>query len=448
MTLLWLNTYELGEIIILLLAFIIIAIASNQISKVVLKIKLPLITGFLVFGILVGPFGLKLITKNAVENLHFINEISLAFIAFAAGTELYLPELRKIFKSIIWNTLGQFVITFLLGTIIVLLLAEFIPFVSQMPTYGKISISLLIATIFVASSPSSAIAIIDEMRAKGKFTQMSIGVTVIKDVLVIVLFTICFSLSGMLFKGTAINYTLAIKLIIELVLSFATGYILGKLISVLIAFNISELAKTILILLLGYSVYLLSHYLSDFSRTTFNLSIHIEPLLSCIIASFYVINFCKNRFEFQRILQDTGPFVYVAFFTLTGALISIDILLKSWFIAVMLFFIRSVVLIIGANLGSVLSGDPKIYKRIAWMPFITQAGVSLALITEVADEFTLWGSEFATIMITVIVMNQIIGPPLFKWAINKVGESNLRAKLKAPVSVKNLKKHIQQLSSD
>jgi len=102
-------------------------------------------------------------------------------------------------------------------------------------------------------------------------------------------------------------------------------------------------------------------------------------------------------------------------------------------VALILFAVRLISLIIGANVGSRLAKDPKIYKRIGWMPFVTQAGVSLALITEIADEFTIWGNEFATIMITVIVLNQILGPPLFKWAINKVGESNLRAKIKAPI---------------
>lgn len=427
----FINIREFGEILVLLIGFIIITISSNHISKVILKIKLPLITGFLIFGIFAGPFGLKLISKNAVDNLHFVNEISLAFIAFAAGSELYIKELRKNFSSIAWNTLGQFVVTFVLGSVTVYFITDLIPFVKHFTNSGKIIVSILIATIFVASSPSSAIAIIDEMRAKGPFTQSAIGITVIKDVLVIVLFSLCFSIANILIKGEdGVNYTLAIILLIELILSAGIGYSIGKLISFLIGFSMSEWIKTILILFLGYCVYLLSHYLSYYSKTFFSTTIHIEPLLSCIIASFYVINFCKNRFEFQKIIQDTGPFIYVAFFTLTGAMISLDILVKSWFVAVILFIIRFFALIIGAYFGSTLAKDPKQFKRIGWMPFVTQAGVSIALITEISDGFISWGNEFATIMISVIVMNQLVGPPLFKWAINKVGESNLRAKLK------------------
>jgi len=61
------------------------------------------------------------------------------------------------------------------------------------------------------------------------------------------------------------------------------------------------------------------------------------------------------------------------------------------------------------------------------MPYVTQAGVGLGLATIVASTFPEWGSEFATIVISVIVINQIVGPPLFKWAINIVKEGHTRA---------------------
>jgi Trk K+ transport system NAD-binding subunit len=61
------------------------------------------------------------------------------------------------------------------------------------------------------------------------------------------------------------------------------------------------------------------------------------------------------------------------------------------------------------------------------MPYVTQAGVSLGLTAAVVGEFAGWGTEFATIIIAVIVLNQLIGPPLFKWAINYAGEGHVRA---------------------
>jgi len=60
------------------------------------------------------------------------------------------------------------------------------------------------------------------------------------------------------------------------------------------------------------------------------------------------------------------------------------------------------------------------------MAYITQAGVSLGLVTAVAGTFSEWGADFATFIIAARVINQLVGPPLFKWAISHVGEAHLR----------------------
>lgn len=61
---------------------------------------LPLISGFLLTGIVAGTYVLDLISMEATSNLRFVDEIALGFIAFAAGGELYLKELKTRVKSI------------------------------------------------------------------------------------------------------------------------------------------------------------------------------------------------------------------------------------------------------------------------------------------------------------------------------------------------------------
>ncbi len=415
------------QIMIYVLGFIWILFASDYFAKFFRKTRLPLITGFLVTGIVCGPHVLNLIELEATNNLGFINDIALAFIAFAAGAELYLKEIKSQAKSITWNTIGQVVFTFIIGTVAVFLIADFIPFMQKMSVGSKFSVAILAGTIFVASSPSSAIAVISELRAKGPFSQTAMGVTVIKDVLVIALFAICLSLAVTIISGAAFNIITIVILLIELVLAFTLGYLIGKLLSLILSLPVGVYLKTILILSVGYGIFVFSHYVHDISSTFSNVEIHIEPLLISIVASFSVTNYSKYRLEFRKILDDTGPMVYVAFFTLIGATLSIDILARVWIIALVLFFVRLAAIIIGASIGSILAGDPPNYKRISWLSYVTQAGVGLGLVTEVSGEFSDWGAEFATIIIAVIVLNQIVGPPLFKWAINRVGEAHLRS---------------------
>lgn len=416
------------DLIIYFFGFVCILFASQNFARFFKNIKLPLITGFLVTGIICGPHLLNLIQEDAIPKLGFVNDISLAFIAFAAGGELFLKDIRRRVRSIVWNTFGQLVITFIFGALAVYLLAEFIPFMQKMNVASKIAVSMLAGTIFVASSPSSAIAVISEMRAKGPFTKTVMGVTVVKDVLVIILFAICFSIAVTIVSGDSLKPGILLVLLLELALALVLGYLLGKLISGILSLPVQETIKTIVILAAGFGVFLLSRLIMEYSHENLPFKIHTEPLLICIIASYSVTNYSKYRQEFHKILEETGPVIYVAFFTLIGAMLAIDILLKVLVIALVLFVVRMVVMAIGSFTGTLLAGDPKVYRRIGWMPYVTQAGVSLGLVSKIAGEFEVWGTEFATIIIAVIVLNQIVGPPLFKYAIVRVREAHKKAK--------------------
>jgi len=418
---------NINNYILIIFAFIIVATASGSIARLFLRIKLPLITGFLVVGVIAGPFVTKLITNEAIQSLKFINNIALAFIAYAAGSELYLKDIRSRFKSITWMTFGQLTVTFVGSSIIIFFIADYIPFMKELSTNTKIAISLLIGTIFVARSPASAIAIINELRAKGPFTKTAISVTIVKDLLVIILFTIVFSLSDTLISNTDFNISEIIILFFELTISFALAFLVAKLMEIILSFNLKLYKKSILLLLIGWSSYFLSYFLNDFTTLSFNFKFHIEPLLINIIAAFYITNKTKHRKEFKQIIDKTGLPIYIAFFTITGAAVSLDVLVEFWFIAIVFFLIRLITMIGGSFLGGSIAKDSLLFRQIGWMPFVTQAGVALGLITVIANAYPKWGSTFEAIMIAVIVLNQIIGPPLFKWSIYKVKENHEKA---------------------
>lgn len=411
-------------VILFFIAFGIIAVASNQIAKLFQKIKLPHITGLLFIGIISGPFVLDLVGKESIANLNFVNQFSLAFIAFAAGSELYLKELRSRYKSITWMTFGQLIVTFVLSSLLIYYIGKFIPFIGQLSASERLVISLLSAVVFVARSPASAIAIINEMRAKGPFTQTVMGVTVVKDVLVIVLFAIIFSFSKSITNDVAFDFNYILILIAGIVFSILLGYFLGKILSFIVSFKTQHWLKTVFVLLVGFSAFIVSDFLQHIADEKLHFQFHLEPLLITIIAGFYVTNYTNYRLDFQRVIEAASLPVYVAFFTLTGASISLDVLVNNWYIALFFFGIRIITMIIGSYIGGKLGGDPPKLFKYGWMPYITQAGVALGLVSIISKEFSGWGNELATLLITVIVLNQIVGPPLFKWVLDFVGESH------------------------
>ena len=413
--------------LIAILGFAIVAIAAAQLAGYFRKIKLPIITGLLISGILTGPFVLNLIPDSSIFHLNFVNDIALAYIAFAASAELYLREMRSRIQSIKWMTLSQLFVTFFISGVAVYFLSGYIPFMNELSPIQKAAVASLFAVIFVARSPASAIAVVNEMRAKGPFVQTAIGVTVLKDVFVILLFSFCLEVSIAIFESTGFNLLFIGIILIELTSSIVLGFALAYLLNFILKTNWKQSVKTILVLLTGYSSYILYHWLEAFTLEHFNHSVSIEPLLVCIIASFWVTNYSKFRAEFLRIIEKMGRYIYIPFFLLAGATLQLNMILEVAGIAFILFLVRLASLMVGGYIGGSLSGDSPLFKRLAWMPYVTQAGVGLGLATVVTNRFPEWGVQFSTIVISVIVVNQIVGPPLFKWAISKVKEGHTRA---------------------
>ncbi len=418
---------SLLEIIVYLAAFGIVAVAARKLAGVFQKLKLPLITGFLVIGLVSGPELLGLIEKETLEGLFFLNDAALAFIAFAVGSELYLKELRSRMKSIIIMTISQVLVTFVLVSLTVYLLAGMIPFLDEMKLAAKIAVSLLAGTVAIARSPASAIAIINELRARGPFTQTSLGVTVVVDSAVVIIFAIIFTLSKSLIQEADFRMIYIVQVLVELLLAAGLGFLVWLMLKGILRIKGAMGLKKTLVLLTGFLVYLFTHIIGDHSSRFLGLELHIEPLLICIIGSFMVTNYSVYRNDFTRLVKELGPYVYVVFFTLTGAMISLKVLAALWFVSLILFGARILSLFFAGYLGSSLVGDSRLFRRTSWMPYVTQAGVGVGLASIIATEYPGWGGEFATIMISVIVLNQIVGPPLFKWALQLAGEVHVRS---------------------
>lgn len=406
-------------------SFVVIALASYLIGKVFSHIKLPYITGYLFAGALAGPFLLNLLPTSAVEQLRFIDELSLAIIAFVAGGELNLKELRKRLNSILLNTAGIAVSALLLSGIAIFLLTSLIPFTQDMPLAMRAVVAILGSTVLLALSPPSTIAVIQEVRARGPFTRTTLSITVFMDVVIIVLFAVSTSVASAILTGMGLDFTFVLLLAIDLSLALVCGYLVGQLLRFALGLGIPRWTKIGLVLLIGYGIYFVAGQVKLLSAANLPFEIYIEPLLIAMLGGFIITNFTTLRDEFEGILHELGPFVYVAFFTLTGVSLKLDILLTTLPIALALFLVRALGIYIGSYIGGTLAKEPKATRQIAWMGLITQAGIALGLAREVAVQFPALGDAFATLIISVIVLNEVFGPMLLKEALKRAGEARL-----------------------
>ncbi|NDJ54178.1 MAG: potassium transporter TrkA [Chloroflexi bacterium] len=410
-------------VVVFAAAFFLIAIAAGQIGKFLSRFQLPYITGYLLAGVIAGPFVLGLLPEGASDQLRFIDEVSLGIIAFVAGSELYLKELESRLRAVLSNTLGIVLITFTIASVALFFLTELIPFTAGMDVTNRIAVAILGGTILLALSPASTIAVMREVNARGPFTRTVLSVTVMMDVFGIILFAIAVAIASALLTGLGFDLSFIGLLALDLGAAAAVGLIAGKLLELGLSLKVPRLAKIIFILTIGFLIFLVAVQLVEISHALFPFEIHIEPILVAMIAGFFVTNFTSQRQHFDELLHEIGPFVYIAFFTLTGVSLKLDVLTSTILVALALFVIRVVGIFLGSNLGGLLAGEPAKFRSRFWMGFITQAGIALGLAREVAVEFPTLGDAFATLVISVVVLNEIVGPLFLKAALRQIGEA-------------------------
>ena len=192
------------------------------------KLRLPRITGYLCVGMLTGPYLLGFLTVEAVGQLGFLNELAVTFIALAAGGELRVVDLKDRMKVILLTILSLTAIVFSIVTIFVWFTRSLLPFTAAFSSLQVLAVGMLFGVLAVARSPSSAIAIINETRALGPFTETALGVTVAMDVFVIVLFAAAISFCEVMMSPAAtLDLGFIAGLSMEILLGIGTGLIVG-----------------------------------------------------------------------------------------------------------------------------------------------------------------------------------------------------------------------------
>ncbi len=387
------------------------------------KFGLPRITGYILAGLVLGPHFLSFFSNDAVADLDFLNSLALAFIAFCAGGELRLSNILGKLKNILFLISGVTSVVFIGVTLTVFFMSGSIPFIAAHKQTVRLAISMIFGVIAVARSPSSAIAIISETHAKGDYTETVLSVTIVMDVVIIMLFGVVVSFCQVVIsEDSMIDTSFILGLLLEIIVAFVFGFLLGKAIVFLIE-NV-KVEFPVVIIGLGFMVIKFSHLLGAHLNENLNIGINLEPLLICMAAGFTVENFSEHGETFLAKMDRVSLPIYVAFFAITGASINIEVLVAGWYLGLVIVFSRIVMIVIGSYFSGRISGDRPVNYRHTWLGFITQAGVSIGLLTEIVRRFPEIGIPIQTILIASITLNQLIGPIAFKYALKKVGETN------------------------
>lgn len=407
----WQHLYFEDNATLILGLLILSSYVIGKYSKRFLSI--PMLSGFILYGILAGPQMLNIIRSKDINSLEFVDFIALALIAITAGGELRWNEIKRHLKLYSLITAGQFLLIFSGMALFVLLIHNYIPLLRNLDTMNLLIITGIIGIIAVANSPATAIAVIKELDARGPNTDLLLGVAVFKDIIIILVFAMFMAMSSSFIESSHQISLLqtGFEIILHLGASVLIGVLLGSLLIASIRYLEHDLP--VLILLLAVFVYISVHLLQ------------LEAMLTAMVAGFVVQNFSRHGDTLIRTVEKSSLPFYIIFFTIAGARIDFNALLQSWLLAIVIVLLRIVLMALSTRTSIRLGHGAENTRSYLWMGYLSQAGVSLGLITIVKQTLsTVWAPDLTTTLVAVIAFNQILGPIALKWSLDKLAESN------------------------
>jgi Kef-type K+ transport system membrane component KefB len=374
------------------------------------RIHLPRVSGYLVFGMVCGPYLANIITRSMARDLQIVNGLAIALIAMIAGLELNYRRLKP--KLVAMTRLGTIVIgaLYLMLMPLLWLAWPWLPIHPDATGLLRIALSALLTTVIVSFSPTVTIAVIADTRARGPLSEMTLAVVVITDLVLIVFFSLAMQFVRMTTgSGATTDVSLLGRLSWEIFGSFAFGAIVGAV----FALYLRLVGREITIVLLAVCVLL----------SALGPVLHFEPLLAALAAGLVVENVAQVSGDALRDAVERGALpVLVVFFAAAGASLHLDALAAIGLTAAIIAGVRMIAIRLAGSAAVRFSGvDPQTGQYV-WMGLISQAGVTLGLTILIAREFPGWGLQVQSLMVALIAIHELIGPVLFRAALGRAGE--------------------------
>ncbi len=393
------NMSPVAQIILSIALMLFSGYAMTRLTK---RLRLPNVTAYILAGILLGPYCLKLVPGKLVEGMDFIADIALAFIAFSTGEFFRMETLRKDGAKVILIT----VLESCMASALVFAVTYFVLKVD-------LTFSVVLAALAAATAPASTMMTIRQTKAKGEFVDILLQVVALDDVVGLVAYSVATSIalavqSGAFHAGSILK-PLAIN---------AGVFLLGGMFGVVMKLLMPKKRSTDNRLIISVATL--------FAFCGVCALLDVSPLLGCMSMGTVYINITDDDKIFKQ-LNYFSPPILLIFFVRSGLNFKLDALTNTsaavggvslMTIGILYFLTRIVGKYAGAFIGALLAGKPKEIRNYLGLALVPQAGVAIGLAALGAR--TLGGetgSALETIILASSVLYELIGPACAKMSL-------------------------------
>lgn len=379
----------------------VMLIAGYVMSRLTKKLKLPNVTGYIIAGILIGPYCINIIPANVVEGMSFLADIALAFIAFSTGEFFKMSTLKK-------NGGKNIVIT-----VFEALLASIVVFLVMYFALGlSLPFSIVLGALAAATAPASTMMTIRQTNSKGDFVDTLLQVVALDDVVGLVAFSVAIAVATASLAGTVTAGNVLLPIVYNIV-AFVVGGLLGFLLKLLISKHSTDNRLIIAVATI-------------FGFCGICSFMDVSPLLGCMAMGTVYMNTSNDDKLFKQ-LNYFSPPILLLFFVRSGVNFKLDALVSTGesvggvsllVIGIVYFFVRILGKYGGSFLGCLVTKKDKKVRNYLGLALIPQAGVAIGLATLASRTIGgNTGSALETIILASSVLYELIGPACAKLAL-------------------------------
>lgn len=411
-----------------------IILAAFTMGELFKRFKIPALLGYIVAGIAFGPNLAKLVfganaqalfDLGVITDLGLINVLTVGVIGTMGGGELKVSDIKESWKTILMLIVLIIVtaipLTFLVvmgliygpGDLVGFLNDEALRAMGDRKTMHRVAAALLFAIMAVAMSPAATLAILQESKAKGKFTSLVLGVVVVADLALVALFLVGLSLAKLLISPEGFSSGALLGALPGIGLEFAWALVIGAVMGVLFILYIRYVEREMM--LFTVAIIFAGSYVCKM--------MHAETLLAFLTAGFVVQNFSKHGHDLIHALEKISLPVFIIYFMTQAAQLDLAPVVQYLPVTLILACVRAASYYGSARVTTRVVGADAVTQRYLWMSFLSRGGVDLVLAAMVAGAIEPWGKDVQTIIMSTVVVHIVMGPPLLKYALSGAGET-------------------------
>ena len=384
-------------------------------GRLVAKVKLPSILGWLVAGMLLGPHAFSLLSQEILNAQWYQTVVHIleCAVGLMIGTELVWKKIKRSGKAIIITTLTQSLGTFCM----VSLVFGIVFYVSGIPLY----LALIFGGIALATAPAPALSIVREFKTDGPVTKTLIPMAALDDIVgCIVFFTVIAGVAGNLSAGKLPAYMIALVVLLPLIIGVLVGLIAGLLLK-----KEREAPATLALLFLTI---LMASGVGFF----FNNVVLPSPILNfMLIGMAFSATFSNmvSESRLEQLMHGFNPVLGVAMIIVIlnlGAPLDYHLILGAGFFTAVYILARAAGKYFGAYFGASITKSPQTVKKFLGLTLLPHSGVSLVFTGIAVSVLTAPAPECAQIIQGTIaaaaVINEVIAVIAAKKGFEWAGE--------------------------